>query len=134
MPAKTYGVICTKGEVGKTTTCANIGGILADMNQRVLLIDCDPQQSLSRIFKLSQKAPFGLTQLYKSASAEACISKTEIKNLDIVLNDDPKKDGQVETFLRESVYHFHNLREALNRLNEDYDYIIIDTQCTKCCV
>lgn len=130
MPAKTFGVICTKGGVGKTTTCANIGGILADMGQRVLLIDCDPQQSLSRVFRLSHRAPFALTQLYRAASAEHCISETEFPNLHIVLNDDPKKD-EVGTFLRESVYHFHNLGAAINGIRDQYDYVIIDTQGAK---
>ena len=45
--SKTYGIVSTKGGVGKTTVAANLGGILADMNQRVLLIDADFQQSLS---------------------------------------------------------------------------------------
>ena len=48
--AKTYGVVSTKGGVGKTTVAANPGGILADMNQRVLIIDADFQQSLSNFY------------------------------------------------------------------------------------
>ncbi len=48
--AKTYGVISTKGGVGKTTVAANLGGILTDMNQRVLIIDADFQQSLSNFY------------------------------------------------------------------------------------
>jgi chromosome partitioning related protein ParA len=57
MPAnpKIYGVICTKGGVGKTTMAANLGAILADMGQRVLLVDADPQQSLSRVYPIKQQ-------------------------------------------------------------------------------
>ena len=36
-----------KGGVGKTTTTLNVGAALADLNQRVLLVDLDPQASLT---------------------------------------------------------------------------------------
>lgn len=130
MPAKPkiYGVICTKGGVGKTTITANIGAILADMGQRVLLVDADPQQSLSRVYPLEQQAEFGLIQVYRSANPTGCISKTAIPNLDIILNDDPH--GQhITAFLRESYVNFQHLYVALQTL--DYDYILIDTQGAK---
>ena len=39
--AKIYGIVSTKGGVGKTSLAANLRGILADMGQRVLLVDGD---------------------------------------------------------------------------------------------
>ena len=47
-----FGVVATKGGVGKTTVAANLGGLLADIGYRVLLIDADVQPSLSRYFAL----------------------------------------------------------------------------------
>lgn len=126
---KIYSVVATKGGVGKTTVTANIGGLIADMGQRVLLVDADPQKSLSHFFPITEPAQHGLTQLYTSASAEGCISKTSIDNLDVVINDDVKGDnGKIPSFLRESMTHFMRLRVALESLKDKYDYIFIDSQ------
>lgn len=131
MPAKVYTVYGTKGGVGKTTTCCNLSAVIADMGQRVLLVDCDPQQSLSRIYAVREKAPYGLIQTYKAASTAGCISKTNINNLDIILNDDPVGDGVIPNFLRESFYNYYNLMTALNAVKDQYDYIFIDNQGAK---
>ena len=36
-----------KGGVGKTATCHAVGVVLAELGRRVLLVDCDPQASLT---------------------------------------------------------------------------------------
>ena len=131
MKAKTYGVFSTKGGAGKSTSSANVGGILADMGQRTLLIDCDGQQSLSRWYTITERAEHGLTQMVRSANPAGCISKTNIKNLDIVLNDDPHKDSIVAQFIRESFYHALHIKNAVDAVADQYDYVIIDTQGAK---
>src|SRR5262245_48665110 len=53
MPARRIlAVTNQKGGVGKTTTVANLGAALADAGRRVLLVDLDPQCSLSLSFGL----------------------------------------------------------------------------------
>lgn len=44
---RTIGIVNLKGGVGKTTTCVNLGAALTLKGARVLLIDLDPQKSLS---------------------------------------------------------------------------------------
>ncbi len=52
-------IMSTKGGVGKTTLTANLGGLLADLGKRVLLIDADVQPSLSKYFPLGCQQPAG---------------------------------------------------------------------------
>ena len=45
--ASIIGIVNQKGGTGKTTTCVNLGVDLAHEGKRVLLVDCDPQASLT---------------------------------------------------------------------------------------
>ncbi|MEE9494421.1 MAG: ParA family protein [Gammaproteobacteria bacterium] len=125
--ARIFAIVSTKGGVGKTTLTANFGGILADMGQRVLLIDADHQQSLTNYYKLDSISSSGLRQLITTANATGCISTTQIAGLDIVLSDDPNKS--LNDWLRQSSSHYQYLLAALSNL-EGYDYVIIDTKGT----
>ena len=58
----TVGIVGTKGGTGKTSTAANLAGLLADMAYRVLLIDADPHASLSKYYALSYTAPCGIVE------------------------------------------------------------------------
>src|ERR1700722_12827644 len=49
-----------KGGVGKTTTAANVGVLLARRKGRVLLVDCDPQSALTRQFGLEDRPRISL--------------------------------------------------------------------------
>jgi len=124
--AKVFGIVSTKGCVGKTSIAANIGGILADMGQHVLLIDGDFQQSLSDWFEITDKAEFGLRQFITKAQPTNCISSTAIDNLDIVLSDDP--NGKLIDWFRASTNNVYYLLASIKRLTDCYDYVIIDSQ------
>ncbi len=125
-----YGVISTKGGTGKTTLCANTGGILADLGQKTLMIDTDPQGSLSRHYPLAEQSSGGLTRLITTANPDGCVSSTLFENLDIIQSDDPKADrgGDILPFLQESTAHVLFLRAAIQQLQSAYDYILIDSR------
>ncbi|WP_425460607.1 ParA family protein [Halomonas eurihalina] len=51
----------SKGGVSKTTTTANLGGLLAEAGYCTLLIDLDTQPTLSSYYPLAHDAPAGST-------------------------------------------------------------------------
>ncbi|TAG49742.1 MAG: ParA family protein [Betaproteobacteria bacterium] len=123
------GVISTKGGVGKTTLTANMGGLLADMGFRVLLIDCDIQPSLSKHFSLRYRAKDGLTRFVtEHAISSETISSTAIEGLDIVLSDSP--GGQLAQWLQNRADALFRLKTGLKHpyLDEHYDFVLMDTQ------
>ena len=83
-------VVSTKGGVGKTTTTVNLGAVLADLGQRVLLIDGDVQPSLSSDYPITVRAPYGLSTLITRSVTEGTICATTIDRLDVVVSDDPR--------------------------------------------
>jgi chromosome partitioning related protein ParA len=56
-------VVATKGGVGKTTTSANVAGLLADFGFRVLMVDADMQPSMSKYYGLLQAPTTGLADV-----------------------------------------------------------------------
>ena len=120
--------ICsTKGGVGKTTLTANIGGLLADLNYKVLLIDGDTQGSLSSHFNIVEKAEGGLTNLVRNDGDPLdAISKTDISNLDIAVSNDP--DKELETWIAARPAGRTTLKNfTLKILRPHYDFILIDS-------
>ena len=122
----TITVMSTKGGVGKTTQTANLGGILADLGQRVLLVDADAQPTLSSYFELEQQAEHGLSALITVPQTDGIISQTTIKNLDIIISDDP--EGSLQNWILHTPDGRVRLKYVLSKLDGDYDFILIDTQ------
>lgn len=118
--------ICsTKGGVGKTTTTANLAGILADNGCRVLMIDGDIQPTLSSYFPLIERAPEGLKRLVTAGDVSTCISRTAIEGIDLIVSDDP--EGSLENWVLHTPDGRVRMKHALSRL-QGYDFVLIDTQ------
>lgn len=121
-------VVSTKGGVGKTTVAANLGGLLADAGQRVLLLDLDSQPTLSSYYALSQKANAGAYELIalNLTTPALIISKTVIAGLDLIFSNDDQ--GRLSTLLLYAPDGRLRLRNLLHAFRPNYDLLLIDTQ------
>jgi chromosome partitioning related protein ParA len=118
-------ITSTKGGVGKTTLTANLGGILADLGHRVLLVDADIQPTLSSYFAFDRQSEQGLLDLFEHGTAEGTISHTRV-GCDLVLSNDP--EGRLSDFILHTPDGRLRLKTVLKHLDSEYDFILVDTQ------
>jgi chromosome partitioning related protein ParA len=119
-------ITSTKGGVGKTTLTANLGGILADLGQRVLLVDADVQPTLSSFYPLDTLAPKGLSGLITEATVIDVVSHSAISNLDLIVSDDPQ--GALQNWILHTPDGRVRLKHLLSAFDGAYDIMLIDTQ------
>lgn len=120
--ARKISIINYKGGTGKTTTVVNLAHALALKNNRVLLIDTDPQGALAYYLGIDVKHSL-YDIFFDKASLEDTIVNTR-KNLDIISSNDllfPAEITLAKIQNREFV-----LKSKLKTLDSQYDFILFD--------
>jgi len=125
--SRVYCVAQSKGGVGKSTLTFNLGGILADMGQRVLLIDTDDQKTLTKLIELPDSSSMGLVEFitHDLDDLKVCVSPTQIPNMDVVYHNDTT--ALLSDYCRKSASNLWRLKSVLSKISGDYDFVIIDT-------
>jgi chromosome partitioning protein len=73
-----------KGGVGKTTTAVNLSAALGVLDQKVLMIDCDPQGNATRGLGVDPEVPLLYDALVGRCTLEDAIRQTDFAGLDVV--------------------------------------------------
>ncbi len=123
-----------KGGVGKTTTAVTLGGLLAGRGSRVLLVDLDPQGSLTSYFGHD---PDALTHsaytLFMPDSATgsdvaALVRRTPVERLDLLPASTALATLDRQLGVREGMGLL--LKQALRRIEPGHDFVLIDCAAT----
>ncbi len=123
---KIISVANQKGGVGKTTTSVNLAACLAYIGKRVLLVDTDPQGNATSGIGV-EKADVDqciYDVLVDDVEASDVILTAKVENLDIIPATIQLAGAEIE--LVPTISREVRLKRALEKIKDNYDYIIID--------
>ena len=109
--------------MGKTTSAVNISAGLALMGRKVLLVDIDPQGNSSSGFGVEAATN---KSVYDVLMGNATVKEARIKTkwCDVLPTDNNLAGAEIELVATEGREYI--LKNALDKVREEYDYIFID--------
>ena len=121
---KTIAVTNQKGGVGKTTTAVNLSAMLAELGQKTLLVDLDPQGNATSGTGLRAGKQSAYELLVEHAPVRDCIVPSRWEKLSVLPGDIRLAGAELE--LVDVEYREDQLKEALKTVKKDFDFVIID--------
>lgn len=121
---KIISILNHKGGVGKTTTTANVGAILARKGKKVLVVDLDPQTNLTTYFLKEEEIPERtIFEALKEEDGKLPIVNIG-NNLDLVPSS--LDMSTIDFFIMSSVDRNELLKMRLEEISSNYDFILLD--------
>jgi len=115
-----------KGGVGKTTTTINLSACLAEKGKKVLVVDADPQGNTTSGLGIDKNSLEN--SIYQLVIGECTINEALISNvydnLDLIPSNINLSGAEIELIGIEQKEYL--LRDEVNRISDNYDFVIID--------
>jgi chromosome partitioning protein len=122
---KIIAVANQKGGVGKTTTSVNLSGSLGVLEFKTLIVDADPQANATSGVGLDPKNTKNIYDCFvNDVDPKELIIKTNNPNLDIITSHIDLVGAELEMINLPNREYM--LKQALDKIKNDYDFIIID--------
>ncbi len=129
MATRTIAVANEKGGVGKTVTVVNLAAALTRANQKVLVVDMDPQANATKGLGVDPDridlSVYDLISEPDGIDVSKAISETAWEGLDLIASNVDLAGAEVE--LVDEQGREDRLNAALSGLDNTYDFILIDT-------
>ncbi|MGB3457039.1 MAG: ParA family protein [Litorimonas sp.] len=125
-PKRIMAIVNQKGGVGKTTTAINLAAALSELEQRVLLIDMDPQGNASTGLGIPRddRAKSIYNVLTEDMPLDDAIRPTQVRGLHILPSHPDLSAAEME--IGSSEGRTRILKTAVAKANSGFDYVLID--------
>lgn len=125
MKATVIALVNQKGGVGKTTTAVSLAAGLAGRNQRVLLVDMDPQANATSAVGIDPAEHAGVYEaLIEEAPARDCVVEVPDERIALLPSSPALAGAEVE--LVPVLARERRLANALQPLRDQFDWVLID--------
>ena len=115
-----------KGGVGKTTTTINLSSCLAELGQKVLVVDTDPQGNTTSGLGIDKET--AESTVYQLMIGECgimdCLIHTDFERLDVIPSNVNLAGAEIDLIGIEDREYI--LKKALTDIRNEYDFVILD--------